>query len=175
MVPIEAQPERTTAQSTAPAAAPARSAPAPPAEPPEPATVAAKPVRVLQFEVADSEHKVEIHLSEHAGELHVAVRTPDPRLAADLREQLPSLSSRLEAPARHTAESDPLLPGKASQSPAAAEPSPSAVWSHETLSAGDRRQDGESAQRRPTPPDEPVHSRKKQKQGDFAWLMSTIS
>jgi hypothetical protein len=39
---------------------------------------------------------VEVRLMERGGEVHVAVRTPDTQLAGALRENLPSLSARLE-------------------------------------------------------------------------------
>ena len=69
---------------------------------PQPATPAhvteAKPaaVRDLRLEVSGADQRVEVRLTERAGEVRVAVRTPDARLAADLRENLPTLSSRLE-------------------------------------------------------------------------------
>jgi hypothetical protein len=40
--------------------------------------------------------RVEVHVKDRGGEVRVAVHTPDDRLAGDLREHLPSLSSRLE-------------------------------------------------------------------------------
>jgi hypothetical protein len=53
-------------------------------------------VRDIRIAVNQADQKVELRVMERAGELHVAVRTPDSRLAADLRENLPALSSRLE-------------------------------------------------------------------------------
>src|SRR5205085_2613427 len=52
--------------------------------------------RDIRLEFAGADRKVEVRLMERAGEVHFAVRTPDDRLAGALREDLPSLSSRLE-------------------------------------------------------------------------------
>jgi hypothetical protein len=52
--------------------------------------------RDIKLEVNSGDQRVEVHLMEHGGDVHVAVRTPDTHLAGELRENLPSLSSRLE-------------------------------------------------------------------------------
>jgi hypothetical protein len=40
--------------------------------------------------------RVELHLAERRGEIHVAVRTPDPQVRQVLRSELPVLVERLE-------------------------------------------------------------------------------
>lgn len=52
--------------------------------------------RDIKLEVGSGDQRVELHLTERAGDVHVAVRTPDTHLAGELRENLPDLSSRLE-------------------------------------------------------------------------------
>jgi hypothetical protein len=42
----------------------------------------------------DGEKRVEVRLMERRGEVHFAVRTPDPQLAGDLRRDLPELTTR---------------------------------------------------------------------------------
>jgi hypothetical protein len=54
------------------------------------------PARDIRLEVASGDRRVEVRLMERAGEVHVAVRTPDAQLAGDLRANLPSLAARLE-------------------------------------------------------------------------------
>jgi hypothetical protein len=54
------------------------------------------PAREIRLELVAGEGRVEVKLSEKAGELKVAVRTPDSHLADRLRSDLPALSSRLE-------------------------------------------------------------------------------
>ena len=44
----------------------------------------------------EGESRVEVRLTERRGDVFVAVRTPDSRLAGELRQDLPSLASRLE-------------------------------------------------------------------------------
>jgi hypothetical protein len=82
--------------------APAKAAEAPDATPrttleTEPQTAKqAGPAREIRLEMGSADARVEIKLSERAGELKVAVRTPDTHLAERLRADLPALSSRLE-------------------------------------------------------------------------------
>jgi hypothetical protein len=88
-----------------PAAQAAPSAPAPrPAQPAGPpqrgeaeAARPAAPARVISLRVSDAgQERVELHVTERAGEVHVAVRTADVNLASSLRENLSDLVQRLE-------------------------------------------------------------------------------
>lgn len=85
-----AAPERSPSTDSAEPKAVAKPPAAP--EPPKAAPVA----RDIHIEVGGAEKKVEVRLVERAGEVQLAVRTPDERLAGALREELPALSSRLE-------------------------------------------------------------------------------
>ena len=62
-----------------------------PLEPPKPNS----PAHEIKLEVSGAAQRVEVRLSERAGEVRVAVRTADSHLAGSLRENLPGLSSRL--------------------------------------------------------------------------------
>ena len=60
-------------------------------EPAQPVT----PVRDIRLQVG-GERRVDVRVTERGGEVQVAVRTPDSRLAGVLRDELPTLSARLE-------------------------------------------------------------------------------
>jgi hypothetical protein len=64
--------------------------PGAPAKPPAPAA------RDIRLDLGAGDSRVEVHVVERAGDVQVAVRTPDARLAGDLREELPALTARLE-------------------------------------------------------------------------------
>jgi len=53
-------------------------------------------VRDIRLEVAGADSRVEVRVVERSGDVHVDVRTPDSRLAAELRGGLPALTARLE-------------------------------------------------------------------------------
>jgi len=77
------------AAETAVQAADARPAP----DPPKPSAAA----HDMRFAVGGGDQRVEVRVAERGGEVHVAVRTPDQRLAGSLRDDLPSLTAKLES------------------------------------------------------------------------------
>jgi hypothetical protein len=100
---------------------------------------------------------VELHLVEHGGDVHVAVRTPDTHLAGELRDNLPALSSRLEQTGLrpeewHTATASGNDPNGQSRQDA-------------------RERHGDPEQRPPKPQEEQVD--RKQKGKEFSWFMSS--
>lgn len=52
--------------------------------------------RDIRLEVTGGDSRVEVRVVERSGDLRVDVRTPDARLAGELREGLPALTARLE-------------------------------------------------------------------------------
>ena len=82
--------------------APRREAANPVAEPhrtPAPASEPATPVspaRDIRLQVTGGDQRVDVRLTERAGEVQVSVRTPDSQLAGALRDDLAALSARLE-------------------------------------------------------------------------------
>jgi hypothetical protein len=52
--------------------------------------------REIHLELRDADARVNVRLVERAGGVQVDVRTPDSRLAASLRDDLPALAARLE-------------------------------------------------------------------------------
>jgi hypothetical protein len=137
---------------------------------PLPAPVA----RDIRLEVGDPERKVEVRVVERAGEVRVAVRTPDDRLADGLREQLPSLSSRLEQ-SGYRADEWRVAAGAGGERrievEAAAAGSADARQHGQPQERGQERRDGE-----PRPHHDPDEEsrRQKEKGSQFSWLMESL-
>ncbi len=151
-----------------PPAAPAKPAP----EPSEAAKPAASAVHDIKLDLAAGDQRVEVRVEDRGGELRVAVHTPDERLAGDLREHLPSLSSRLEqtglrAESWHAA-------GAAGERLRAAETGSSSdaqsQGGQSNPQSRERQQD--APPRRPQLPAET--SPDGEKGNDFAWLMEAL-
>jgi len=136
---------------------------------PLPAPVA----RDIRLEVASADRKVEVRLVERAGELHIAVRTPDDRLAEGLREHLPLLASRLE---QSGFRADEWRAASATGTERRLDVAGSASASTDAKQQRDPSGNGqEQRDQQPHPPreiDEPKHI--KQKGAEFAWLMESL-
>jgi hypothetical protein len=156
--------------------APAAERPTPATESPNAQEAASKgPVRDITLELGAGAQKVAVRLAERQGELHVAVRTPDPALNADLRRELPALAERLEqsgfraetwrpeaAPQRHPAGTSG---GNLSQDP-----------SGEERRGGEQREQQEQQQQQQQARREDAgrqSSLRKQRE-EFAWFMSDL-
>ncbi len=108
------QVQRTDAvlpQNAAPRPAMPAAALEPPA-PPEPAQAPVREAREVSIVVPASREgnggpRVELRVAERAGEVHVAVRTPDPQVRNALRSELPALVDRLEQSGYRTEISSP--------------------------------------------------------------------
>jgi hypothetical protein len=143
----------------------------------KPEALKAPVVRDMKFEVTGGQQRVEVRLSERAGEVKMTVRTADEPLADTLRENLPALNARLaesgfKSEAWHPAASSTNELRHAAESGARG-------GSHETNQDADaqqRQQDREppdgAAQRRPHSPQEAAPQKEKGK--DFSWLMSSL-
>ena len=130
------------------------------------------PVRDLKLELTGGERRVEVRLSERAGEVKMTVRTPDTHLATVLRENLPALSARL---AESGYKSEAWHPAATSVSERARTTEPSANSAFQDANPSPREQDRqpqEHGQRQRKNPEEPLPSQ--QKGRDFAWLMSSL-
>jgi hypothetical protein len=143
---------------------------APKRETPLPAPVA----RDIRLEVGGPERKVEIRVIERAGEVRVAVRTPDDRLSDGLREHLPSLSSRLEQSGFRADEWRVAANGGGERRldvEAAAAGSADTRQQGHPQERGQERREGE-----PRPPRdfEQDTRRQKEKGTPFAWLMESL-
>jgi len=127
----------------------------------------------IKLEVSSGEQRVELHLVDRGGDVHVDVRTPDTHLAGELRENLPTLSSRLEQSGLRPEEWHTSTPV-------------TGEW-HRQLdhSAGTNTSDPNSQPRQDTRErqDDPQHrpakevdeqAHRKQKGKEFAWYMSSL-
>jgi hypothetical protein len=126
----------------------------------------------IRLELAGNNHRVELKVSDREGEVKIAVRTADNHLADRLRDNLPTLSSRL---AENGIRSQTWHPASAS----------SEGWrhSHETATGHpgdtqdahpqqqDREQRRDHAPKRPRVDDD---KQTKEKGKDFEWLLSTM-
>lgn len=81
----------TRREAATPVAEPHRT-PAPEPEPAPPVS----PARDIRLQVAGGDRRVDVRLTERAGQVQVSVRTPDSQLAGALRDDLAALSARLE-------------------------------------------------------------------------------
>ncbi len=93
-VSVERAPASRAPQTVAqPAHAPEPSLPEPPITP------ASQPVRDLSFRIASAagQEKVDVKVTEVAGDIRVAVRSSDPQLTASLQQNLGTLTGKLES------------------------------------------------------------------------------
>ncbi len=129
--------------------------------------------RDIRLDLNSGGQRVEVHLAERGGDVHVAVRTPDTHLAGELRENLPSLSSRLEQSGFHSetwhTDSGQVDPRRDPQ-PVHTSDSGSGT---NTPQNDSRRHHGERPPRQPQEPEE--QSNRKQKGNEFAWFMDSQS
>jgi hypothetical protein len=172
---LDAQPAGNANPAERPAAA---ETPIPVAGPPtEPATDPAKPPAThdITLQVGGAgDSRVEVRVTERGGDVHVAVRTPDTRLAGELREDLPALTNRLEQ-AGFRAET--WRPAAAGGGQHLSDPQAGASAQD---AQSQSRQDGreqprdpqEQNRKNPENPDNP--SQPKEPGKDFAWLLSSL-
>jgi hypothetical protein len=143
---------------------------APRRESPLPAPVA----RDIRLEIGSPERKVEVRLVERGGDVHLAVRTPDSRLADGLREQLPQLSARLEQSGFRADEwraAEAGAPERRVHVDAAAGGSADARQHGQPQDGRQDRREGEPRAPREGEPETP---RNQEKGNAFAWLMESL-
>jgi hypothetical protein len=139
----------------------------------KPEAVKAPLVRDMKLEVNGGDQRVEVRLSERAGEVKMTVRTADEPLANRLRENLPTLSARL---AESGFKSEVWRPAASSTSELRHTADSAARDASQDANAQPRQQDREpqddARQGRPKSHQETTHHKEKGK--DFAWLMSSL-
>ncbi|MGA3015526.1 MAG: hypothetical protein ABSF62_00305 [Bryobacteraceae bacterium] len=175
---VTARPTDTPQPLAASDAKPRESAPAtPPAAASEPAAApeAPKPAAAhdIKLEVAgQGNQRVEVRVSERAGDMHVEVRTPDTGLAGDLREDLPALATKLEQTGFRA---ETWHPAGTAERQLAAEAAPGAASQNSERQPG---QNGGQRQRDPQPQPKPKAQENdtpsSDARKDFAWLFSSI-
>ncbi|MDR3700075.1 MAG: flagellar hook-length control protein FliK [Candidatus Sulfopaludibacter sp.] len=137
----------------------------------EPVSTPAGPKNVeMHFSV--DEGRVQVHVAERAGEVRVAVHTPDANLAGALREELPQLTSRLEQSGFHAetwhgptaGSAEGIRPGE----PSPGSPRQDTPDSRQQNSGGQQQEE----QQRRQPPEEQAAARSGR--GDFSWLFNAV-
>jgi len=127
-----------------------------------------KVARDITLELDSGSQRAAVRLVERGGEVHVAVRTPDAGLAADLRQGLPSLAAKLEQTGFRT---ETWHPGTAPRHPA------EAAAGGAQQDRNDQNGQGSSRERREGQPQpgEPGQRPQPKKEGkNFAWFMSSL-
>jgi hypothetical protein len=138
---------------------------------PEVAKPTHNPVQDIKLDLGAGEGRVEVRVVDRGGEVRVAVHTPDERLAVDLREHLPSLSSRLEQSGL-----------RAETWHAAAGAERTRAWETDSSSnspqAGGQGHRQSNERQQDAPPKRPrvtaEDSVEQEKGNDFAWLMDAL-
>jgi hypothetical protein len=129
-------------------------------------------VHDLRVEVGGGDRRVEVRLTERAGEVRVAVHTADSHLGGTLRENLPALSSRLTESGFHSETWHPAA--TTTGQPRAADTAngnPSQDADPQSRQHGGGQQSDSDA-RRPKGLEDQIQHKDKGK--DFKWLMSTL-
>ncbi|MGD0870542.1 MAG: hypothetical protein ABSB88_13375 [Bryobacteraceae bacterium] len=149
----------------------------PPAAATEPAAAPAAPkpaaAHDIKLELAgQGDRRVEVRVSERAGDMHVEVRTPNSGLAGELREDLPALASKLEQTGFRA---ETWHPAGTAERQRTAEAAPGAASQNSERQPG---QNGGQRQRDPQPQPKPKVQENDTPSPDagkdFAWLFSSI-
>ena len=137
---------------------------------PEPAA-SQKVAHDITLELDSGSQRAAVRLVERGGEIHIAVRTPDAGLAADLRQGLPSLAAKLEQTGYRTETWHPGTAARHEQGFAAG--------STARDGSGPNGQSGQESSRErregQSQPREAGSGPQPKKEGkDFAWFMSSL-
>jgi len=127
--------------------------------------------REIRLELGADRERVDVRLSERAGEVKVAVRTPDSHLAERLRADLPALSSRLEEAGIRSETWRP--PAASSAEPR--DPQSTSTASNRGTQDEQLRQQGREQRHegQPNRPRSGESEKSKEKGKDFEWFLST--
>ncbi len=185
---VETEPSATTnlVDASMPVHAPAVSGasapvsvPAPPASHAPAATADVKPTadappsptaaNDIKIALNDNGQRVELRVTERAGDIHVTVRTPDSQLATAMREDLPALSSRLEQSGLHSEMWRPTA--SAASENRGIETSAGNTPSDSREQPGGRQQQ-EDRQQDPRNPQQTLNRKSDRK--EFSWLFESI-
>jgi hypothetical protein len=154
------------------AAQPQPQAASPQTDPPASARPAA--AHDIQLQVGgEGASRVEVRVTERAGDVHVSVSTADSRLAGEMRQDLPSLSARLEQSGFHAETWQPAAGGR---QPSGDLPAGAAAQDAQSQSRQNGRGgQGDPQQQPPRDPENPDNpSQPKEAGKDFAWLLSSL-
>jgi hypothetical protein len=185
---VRANPETGTGHVAAPPPAAPQPPASRPAETQPPArTAAANPVDLLpeapkpaasthdiRLQVNGGDHRVELRLTQKDGDVHVAVRTPDARLAGQLREDLPALAAKLEQTGFKT-ETATAAAGDRGRVPDPS-PAPQQGSGEQAGQQGGQRQNEQQQQReqKQRPGDVEMLPETKADGKDFQWMLTSL-
>lgn len=159
--------QRSESANSAPAPRPQAAADEMAIPPQTPAPAGASPAGI-KIAIDDNGQRVELRVTERAGDIHVAVRTPDTQLASAMHEQLPSLSSKLEQSGFRTEVWRPAAPagGDSKHLENSGQPGSDA-----RQSSGERRQqqDGQQGEKNTR-----QTANRKTERKEFSWLLESI-
>jgi hypothetical protein len=166
-------PAGSTISSTHAAASSETKAPAETAvEPSTPAPAAAAPVAhdiKLELNVGGGQ-RVEVRLTDRAGDIHVAVRTPDARLSDTMRADLPALAAKLEQSGFHT---DAWQPGGGGERRALETGAGNASQDSQEHGGQNQQQKQDDPQQQQQQKNLTNATNRKTDRKDFAWLLQT--
>ncbi len=137
----------------------------PTADPPPPPAAA----NDIKIAVNDNGQRVELRVTERAGDIHVTVRTPDSQLATAMREDLPALSSKLEQNGLH---SEMWRPAASASSENRTTETSGGNTSPDSREQSGGRQQQESEQQDPRNPQQTPNRKSDRK--EFSWLFESI-
>jgi hypothetical protein len=128
----------------------------------------------IKLQVAgEGEQRVEVRVTERGGDIQVAVRTPDSRLAGELREDLPALATRLEQAGFHATTWHPVSAEDRERLSYSLAGAPARDAQDQPRQNGrESERDPQQKRKDPGNPDNP--SQRKEQGKDFAWLLSSI-
>jgi len=157
---------RSAAAPAQPQAASPQTGPAAPARP--------AAAHDIQLQVGgEGASRVEVRVTERAGDVHVSVSTADSRLAGEMRQDLPALSARLEQSGFHAETWQPAAGGR--QQPGELPAGAAAQDAQSQSRQNGRGGQGDPQQQPPKDPENPDNpSQPKEPGKDFAWLLSSI-
>ena len=160
-------PPRGDSSSTREAARPEPATPHLRSEPAAPPAAA----RDITLELNGGDRRVEVRLVERRGDIQVAVRTPDARLAGELREGLPALTAKLEQSGFRAETWHPAA--SAGERSRLAEPHSAAAQQDAQEQSGE---EGRQRQRdhQQDAQDSGQRSGRKLNRKEFAWLFSSL-
>jgi hypothetical protein len=172
LIPPESQPPAVKLTEPANVTESSTATPARQTDPvtPAPPTAAAREI-TLQVG-GDGDQRVEVRVTERAGDVYVAVRTPDSRLAGELRQDLPALATRLEQSGFHATAWQPAA-GERQRlvDPQAGAPSQD---SHSQSRQNGREQQDDPQQQKQKRENPASPAQQNEKGKDFEWLLSSI-
>jgi hypothetical protein len=135
---------------------------------------AAQPSAATDFKIAvnDNGQRVDLRVMQRAGEIHVAVRTPDAVLATSLREELPALSAKLEQSGFHPEIWRPAATEDGSRK--ARDISAPDGAAREAAGEGRRQQDQPREGQQQDPRNAPSSANRKIDRKEFRWLFQSM-